>query len=72
MLLLFSLQIASREIIYLFHKLIHVGDGPNPPPITAETVALEFMNFFNYLGSTVTKQVILMKRSTDSEVLPQP
>ena len=34
-------------------KLMHVCDGPDPPPTTAGTIAVEFLNSLNYLGSTV-------------------
>ena len=32
---------------------MHVGDGPDPPPITAGTIAVKFVNSFNDLWSTV-------------------
>ena len=43
-----GLQVSWEET-----KLMHVGDSPGPPLITAGTIAVEFVNSFSYLGSPV-------------------
>jgi len=34
-------------------KLMHVGEGPDPPSLNIDGNAVEFANSFVYLGSTV-------------------
>ena len=54
-----SQEEASRlgfEVSWEKTKLVHAGDDPDPSPISVGTVAVEFVNFFNYLGSTVTNK----------------
>ena len=34
-------------------KLMHVGYGPEPPPITPVTIVVESVSLFYYLGSTI-------------------
>ena len=51
-------------------KLMYVSDGPDPPPITAETITAELMNSFNYLGSTVMNIGNLNEEINGARVLP--
>ena len=51
---------------------MHVGDGPDPPPITVGTVDVEFVSFFHYLESTVTNKGNLNKEINWHKALLQP
>ena len=65
----FGLQVSWEKT-----KLIHVGDGADPPPIVIVSTTIDFFFFldsFNYLKSFFV-QVILAERLRDAVVLPQP
>ena len=36
-------------------ELMHVGDGPDPPPLTFNNISVKFVSTFIYLGSKISK-----------------
>ncbi|XP_042855592.1 uncharacterized protein LOC122242359 [Penaeus japonicus] len=36
-------------------ELMHVGEGPDPPPLTFNNISVKFSPKFTYLGSTITQ-----------------
>ncbi len=35
-------------------ELMHIGDGPDPPPLLFNNIPVNFVSTFTYLGSTVS------------------